>query len=76
MMIKRYSDDSMLIHLEETDEYDVTEDNGVDIWLSKADVDRIAMPVLERMTGMFDNGNYNGQTVRKMLAELRTGGDR
>lgn len=42
MQIKQYSDKTMLIHLEDTDDYDVTDDNGVDLWLSEADVNRIA----------------------------------
>ena len=41
MQIKRYSDGSMKLHIEDTDEYDVTDDNGVDVWLSKADVERL-----------------------------------
>ena len=41
MITKRYSDGTMLIHLEDTDEYDVTDDNGVDWWLDKDDVKRL-----------------------------------
>ena len=42
MIIKQYSDKSMKIHFEDEDEYEVTDDNGVDIWLSKDEVNRIA----------------------------------
>jgi len=41
MQIKRYSDGSMKLHFFDDDEYDVTDDNGVDVWLLKKDVDRL-----------------------------------
>lgn len=34
MKVKLYSDRSIFIHLEDGDDYEVTSDNGVDIFLS------------------------------------------
>jgi hypothetical protein len=31
----------MKLHFFDDDEYDVTDDNGVDVWLLKKDVDRL-----------------------------------
>jgi hypothetical protein len=41
MQIKRYSDGSMRLHIDDEDNYTVTDDNGVDIWLTKKQVERI-----------------------------------
>lgn len=41
MISKRYSDGSMKLHIDDVDDYTITDDNGVDVWLKKADVDRI-----------------------------------
>ena len=41
MQIKRYSDGSMKLHVEDVDNYTVTDDNGVDVWLTKKQVKRI-----------------------------------
>ena len=41
MQIKRYSDGSMKLHVEDVDNYAVTDDNGVDVWLTKKQVKRI-----------------------------------
>ena len=41
MQIKRYSDGSMKLHIEDEDNYNVTDDNGVGIWLSKKQVEQI-----------------------------------
>jgi hypothetical protein len=41
MQIKRYSDGSMKLHVDDEDHYAVTEDNGVDVWLTKKQVQRI-----------------------------------
>ena len=41
MIIKRYSDGSMKLHIEDEDDYDVTDDNGVDVRLTKKQVERI-----------------------------------
>ena len=42
MKIKRYSDGSMKLHIEDEDNYNVTDDNGVDVWLTKKQVKQIA----------------------------------
>ena len=41
MRLKLYSDRSMFIHIEDTDDYNVTDDNGVDIFLSCEQVEAI-----------------------------------
>lgn len=41
MQIKRYSDGTIKLHFFDEDDYEVTEDNGVDVWLDKKDVERI-----------------------------------
>ena len=41
MQIKRYSDGSMKLHIEDEDDYDVTDDNGVDVWLTRKQVKMI-----------------------------------
>ena len=41
MQIKRYSDGSMKLHVDDADNYNVTDDNGVDVWLTKKQVERI-----------------------------------
>ena len=41
MQIKRYSDGSMKLYIDDEDKYDVTDDNGVDVWLTKEQVRRI-----------------------------------
>ena len=41
MQIKRYSDGSMKLHIEDEDNYDVTDDNGVDVWLTKKQIKMI-----------------------------------
>jgi hypothetical protein len=41
MQIKRYSDGSVKLHIDDEDNYNVTDDNGVDIWLTKKQVERI-----------------------------------
>ena len=41
MQIKRYSDGSMKLHIEDEDNYNVTDDNGVDVWLTKKQVEMI-----------------------------------
>ena len=41
MQIKRYSDGSMKLHIEDEDDYDVTDDNGVDVRLTRKQVKRI-----------------------------------
>jgi hypothetical protein len=45
MRLKLYSDRSMFIHIEDTDDYNVTDDNGVDIFLSCEQVEAIEMLV-------------------------------
>jgi len=41
MIIKRYSDGSMKLHIEDDDRYEVTDDNGVDVWLTRKQVKMI-----------------------------------
>lgn len=41
MIVKMYSDGSMKLHIEDADDYDVTDDNGVDIWLTKEQVNQL-----------------------------------
>jgi hypothetical protein len=41
MQIKRYSDGTIKLHFFDEDDYDVTEDFGVDVWLDEADVVRL-----------------------------------
>ena len=41
MIINQYSDGSMKLHIEDEDDYAVTDDNGVDVLLTKKQVDRI-----------------------------------
>jgi hypothetical protein len=41
MQIKRYSDGSVKLHIDDEDNYNVTDDNGVDVWLTKKQVERI-----------------------------------
>ena len=41
MKLKLYSDRSMFIHIEDEDDYSVTDDNGVDIFLSCEQVEAI-----------------------------------
>jgi hypothetical protein len=38
----RYKDGSVKIHLEDSDSYEVTDDNGVDVWLDQEMIKRIA----------------------------------
>jgi hypothetical protein len=43
MKIRRFSRDGILkIHIEDTDRYEVTDDNGVDIWLNPEQLKKIA----------------------------------
>jgi len=42
MRITRYSDGTMRLHIEDEDDYNVTDDNGVDIWLSKKQIEQIS----------------------------------
>ena len=42
MKVKRYKDGTMKLHIEDEDNYEVTDDNGVDIWLTKEQVSQIA----------------------------------
>jgi hypothetical protein len=37
MQIKRYSDGTIKLHFFDHDRYEVTEDNGVDVWINKVD---------------------------------------
>jgi len=41
MRITRYSDGTMKLHFYDDDNYDVTDDNGVDVYLTKDDIQRI-----------------------------------
>ena len=41
MKIKQYSDGSMMLHIDEEDDYKLTEDNGVDIRLTKEQVAKV-----------------------------------
>ena len=41
MILKRYSDGSIKLHIEDQDDYDVTDDNGVDVYLDASEVKRI-----------------------------------
>jgi hypothetical protein len=41
MQIKQYSDGTIKLHFFDEDDYDVTDDNGVDVWLNKKDVARL-----------------------------------
>ena len=44
-IIKKYDDGSIKIHFYDEDNYECTDDNGVDIWLSKSEIKRIAKQV-------------------------------
>jgi hypothetical protein len=59
MITKRYSDGSMRLHIEDKDDYTVTNDNGVDIYLSKEQVEEIVQfgqgAVLDKMRKRFPN---------------------
>jgi hypothetical protein len=41
MKIKQYSDGSMMLHIDDDDDYIVTDNNGVDIWLTKEQVKEV-----------------------------------
>jgi hypothetical protein len=41
MQIKRYSDGSMKIHIDDADNYSVTDDNGADVYLTQEQVEQI-----------------------------------
>jgi hypothetical protein len=42
MKVKRYKNGTMKLHIEDADNYEVTDDNGVDIWLTKEQIAQIA----------------------------------
>jgi hypothetical protein len=42
MIITRYSDGLAKLHIEDADDYNVTEDNGVDVWLTKKQIELVA----------------------------------
>jgi len=42
MIVKRYKNGTMKLHIEDEDNYEVTDDNGVDIWLTKEQISQIA----------------------------------
>jgi hypothetical protein len=41
MIITRYKNGSMKLHFVDEDNYNVTEDNGVDVWIGKDEIKRI-----------------------------------
>jgi hypothetical protein len=45
-IMHRYKDGSVKIHIEDSDSYEVTDDNGVDVWLDQEMIKRIAGMVI------------------------------
>jgi hypothetical protein len=41
MIVKRYKNGLVKIHIEDSDQYMLTEDNGVDLWLSSVGVKKL-----------------------------------
>jgi hypothetical protein len=45
MRIRKLKDGRLKVHMEDIDAYDVTDDNGVDIWFSPEQIKRLAKAV-------------------------------
>jgi CO dehydrogenase/acetyl-CoA synthase beta subunit len=48
-VLKRYKDGSVKIHIEDSDSYDCTDDNGVDVWLTKEQVNEISSEIYKNL---------------------------